>query len=553
MKKYNLVHLLEQKMKKLYCKKIFFISSLISIFQLYLSLYTDQLAFDYYKKELTLYENLIISPKMIIYKGLYFIVLLIIWNILIYSFVKKDDLKIKRFLKYFLPYWIIMIIFVFITWPGVWRHDEFDILKKMQTLDFKVWQHYLTSVYYIIGFMIIPFPAGFVFIQVSIISSIVGYILYKFSLILNEKIVYILYIPFMLFATIDQNLYPLRSTMFTYLELLLFCKMIFIYKNKERISNTNILFMIILSSIVSVWRSEAIFFIILIPIIFNFIFKGKIKFIKRIIIISMFVLISIVLMTPQKVLIQKEYGYNYKLISIMAPMHNLAKKEFNNNNNSELLYKIDKIVDIEKFLNAKSGVDAYWSGVVRKAYTKQEFKELEKTLIKLIIKYPKEFLTERIELFIRQSGFIQNKVNTIRNTTEIYDSNINNTSTGRYEYFKKNFIINEPLNAELRKNVISILEGRQLDNYYRTTKLYPIIHNLFIPGVLLFSMFIISILKKNILNILITLCLIIQSGIVFFSAPSAHFMYYFPMYLIVYFFSLVIIIRKYLYNKQEKL
>lgn len=97
MKKYNLLQLFKEKMRKLYNKKIVFISSLISVFQLYLSLYTDQLAFDYYKKELTLYENLIISSKMIIYKGLYFIVVLIIWNILIYSFVKKDDLKIKDF------------------------------------------------------------------------------------------------------------------------------------------------------------------------------------------------------------------------------------------------------------------------------------------------------------------------------------------------------------------------------------------------------------------------------------------------------------------------
>ena len=96
-----------------------------------------------------------------------------------------------------------------------------------------------------------------------------------------------------------------------------------------------------------------------------------------------------------------------------------------------------------------------------------------------------------------------------------------------------------------------ILEGRTLDDYNKMTIIYPIFWN-FIPAIIFIIIACIYLLvKKKIMLSFILSYFILNSLVIFLTAPSSLFMYYFSEYLIgnvVFVFGILYIVKK----KKEK-
>ncbi len=533
--------------------KMSILSGILAILHWTISFYTDKFVFKYYDENISLLENLSRNHKIVIYKILFLILLLIIWNFIIKGIIKiknKDD-KLIKFLKYFIPYWIIMIVFLLVTWPGIWRWDEFTILNSSVTLNVFAWQHYLTSVLYIFSLMIIPIPGGILFIQVTIISGIIGYIISKFSEIMRkDKSMYLLYVPFLLFPVIDFNLYSLRLSLYSYLELLFFSKIIFLYYSIEKDTVCNILILSIISALLVTWRSEGIILIIILPAVLYILFHKKYKIYTKLFYITATIVIISIFTVQQNYFIGKSDGIRYSVTAYVEQLDGLIKVEKKTNPESELLKSMDKFIDVNKFCESESGESAFWNGGIRDNFNKEDLEELKKCFISLTIKYPEDFFKERVRTFLITSALYPNKSNQILNSSEVFDDPVINDS---YRVFRENYKFNFPINKDVRKYAINLLEGRNINDYYKTTILYLVMYNLIIPIVAIVIGFAISLFKRKILDVCIGIPILCQLGVMFLAAPGKYFMYYFPYYLIGYFFIAIVIINKFNIGKNSDL
>ena len=143
---------------------------IIACLHFILTFFTDTLIFDY---SLSDFSSLLQAGKSLLAIGskvAFFFILIFIWHGLFYLFTKAN----RKFVKYTLIYLGIMTLLLLLTYPGIFRMDEFGILFTAQVVFPEFWQNYLTSIFYIISMMLFPVPAGIVFVQCICISLIVG-------------------------------------------------------------------------------------------------------------------------------------------------------------------------------------------------------------------------------------------------------------------------------------------------------------------------------------------------------------------------------------------
>ena len=143
----------------------------------------------------------------------------------------------------------------------------------------------------------------------AIASGIVSYILYNFSKIFKEsKMVYFLYIPFLLLPVLDHNLYPLRLTLYSYIEAFLICQLIFIKKLGKN-NKANLLVLSVLLILLCSWRTEGMVYLILVPILFLILLKKELPDIKiRVMYTILTIAISFMLIIPQETIYKEKYS-----------------------------------------------------------------------------------------------------------------------------------------------------------------------------------------------------------------------------------------------------
>jgi hypothetical protein len=77
----------------------------------------------------------------------------------------KHNQNIRNFVKYSLIYFIVMMTFLLLTWPGVWRWDEFEMFAKYRNMTVNPWFGPVISYLYIFSMMLFPFPSGVTIVQ----------------------------------------------------------------------------------------------------------------------------------------------------------------------------------------------------------------------------------------------------------------------------------------------------------------------------------------------------------------------------------------------------
>lgn len=498
---------------------------------------------------INLKELLILKAKiLLLIELLYFILINIIVKFIIHIF--NNYKKYKKYIIIFVIYFILNLILMILTWPGVWRWDEFHIAQKAINYYFEPWQHSLTSLLYIISLRTIPSFAFIVFTQLTIISLIVSYVVNKIAELLkykNDKIKLLLLLPFLLPAVLINNLYPIRCILYSYLIVLFVVKTIDIIKKKS-LTTYEIIYIGILAGILSTWRSEGIF-IIVIMLIYIIYLKLVCKIcLKKIVALGCISIVSLVAIYYFNAsMISEKEKMNYTLTASLEVSTELVRHANNAGKNSDLIKEIDKVVDVERIINSKeSGTWLYWNGVVRENYTKQDLKKYNKAYIQLILKYPNVFINQRLYEFELSSGLIKNVSNTVWDPTNVFESD-----SSAVQFVKSNYF-SSPINNDIRSKIIKLFECRE-KNYYQTTNYYAIRYNLIIPLIISIIVCIVLLFfKKKIMYSLIYAISLMKAIIVFLTAPSGYFMYYFSDYIIGYVSLIIAIIFIYEKIKRRK-
>lgn len=502
---------------------IIFCSFAISFFQTILGMYGDDAIFLQQSRN---------SVRYSIYRIVYIIIITVIWYYIL-CFTKRILQKEKRYLIYllsFLIYFTTFSIVLVCIWPGHWVWDEQSILKSATNLQLLPWQHIITSFFYIFALMIIPSPVFIVVAQYSIISIIISFFLGNLYERYGKKSVFI-GIAFLLPSIVVNVFYPMRLILFAFFELLFFF-LLLKHKNNKTVKGNSLVILLCLNILLATWRTECIFFVIILPLYFA-IMKYSKKFLV-LITVTIFAFSGLLVMLQNACLNRDGDRVYYSVTGIVQPFNELLKTEYAEDPNSKIINDVSSYLDVEKAIRYSDGVTAFREKVYERVRTDSDFKVMFGNFCSLLQKHP--------------GSFFEDRINMLKGSMCFWDDNSKLISVVRGGNFRMDIFNLEnynnccPINSGLRFLTLNILyanTGNNVIDFF-----IELSYNIAIPAGMVLFFFICSIisLRKKIVILIISCSLLIQNILVFLTAPAPFFMYYYPLLVCVYpFFVLRVI------------
>lgn len=504
----------------------------IAVVHWLISLFTDRFIFQYVTWDFSNLTQTIKTAMTFGAKAVFLLVLIVLWQGAFF-YVKKAD---RRFVRNSLIYFGINLLVLLLVWPGIWRMDEFGILNSAVNLIPVFWQNYLTSIFYVFSLMLFPFPAGVVIVQCAVISLAAGFVITWFEKRFG-KWGLLSFIPFLFFPVLDSNLYPMRMSIYAFLELVL---LVIMAEKSEKSDhdmsrntqtekkNESLFVCIVLAAIVTVWRTEAIYYVLFFPLLLWILFAKKWSRKKLVQTICGYLVLSLVLLVPQIVGDKLTSGNQYDLTSVVLPLVPLVEAADASDSSQEELAAIDEVINVEVAVQGakenRSGISLFWGNpdFQRTEYTDEEYTQFKSAYYRLILKYPTVFLQERFTCFMQS-------VDLLENTTELFSKK----DVHNYETFRT-YPLTKPLNETLRNRTICFLEWRSASDYEHKKAGYSFVYGPFLPIVILLVSWAYCLLRKKWKQFFILSLPLIKVPLIMLTAPSRLFMYYYSLYLIGY-------------------
>lgn len=446
----------------------------------------------------------------------------------------------------FIIYFGILFLCLIITWPGTWSWDDITILNRATSLDFTPWQHFFSGLFHTLCLQTIPIATGVIFMQILIASLVVGYVASEIGNIYGkdskQKIIIAISISIIsLFPPIILYILSgFRMGIYAFFELLVITKLLVIYKKYEKIEIQDLLEISFFTIVISCWRTEAIYYPIVVFILF--LILGK-KIISR-------KLALIFLITTMVI----NYGigkYNNSLIgnnnySLTATMNEVVSLVRTSDDSDEKeIEKINKVIDIEFVFNNPNcnGEACYWTPGVVRNYSDEEYKDYLKSYAKLTLKYPTVTINSMWDTFFNTiSGcgndnkqVVRNNIKGSGNTLKLFDEN--DGAGELWSNIKSRY--KKPINSKLRNSLIMLLGG--IDREYNITILHRLFWNCIIPFILIIFSLIYRLIKKDWYMSVLILLVMARVPLLFVTAPAPYFMYYLSVYLCSYILSFITI------------
>nr|MBQ8253013.1 hypothetical protein [Lachnospiraceae bacterium] len=496
---------------------------ILALVHFVISFFTDRLIFEYVLLDFSTVKLALRSVEAWVVKAAFLVLLIALWQWIFWT-VRHAD---RRFVKVASGYMILMAVLLLLTWPGIWRMDEFGILSSSVQLFPHFWQNYITSVFYIFSLMLIPVPAGVVVVQCICISLIAA----RIVTLCTEKGKEWWMIPvFLMFPVLDSNLYPIRMSLYAFLELLLIAELFFCWKEERRENSRSYWWgLTALAAVVTIWRTEAVYYLVAYPVLLLMLGKGR-KYSRQIL---CYIILVVILFMPQKVGEKLTSGDQYELTSVVLPLVPLVEAAAGDGE-EELLSSIDQVVNVEVTLQGaaegKSGINLFWGDFnlsdeeakFQRTYDDEQFSEFKSAFYKLVIKYPDVFLAERWQTFRDSSDLLEN-------TTDLFvKDNVPN-----YAVFQS-YPLSGPIHNELRTSVIKILELRDFQDYNIKRPVTDMVYSAVPAIVVLLAAAVVLLARRKWTPAVLVLTVFAKVPLVFLTAPSRLFMYYYSAYLIGY-------------------
>ena len=479
----------------------------------------------------------------------YIVFVFVMWNFIISIIQKlyKKDTNTKRYLKHFGIYLSIMSIFLLLIWPGHWVWDEIFIIENISSCNIFQWQSVITQIYYGVILLLIPLPVAITIIQIILISMILAYIQTRIELTYNNKwLNVILYILFLLPSIIINNLYIIRLTMYSYTMLLLFAILLFDNINKKELSIYKTILLIFLSTLIVLWRSEGIVFLVFIPIMLMITYKNLRRPVLAVLICAILLFNSYI----YKNAIKKYEDPLYDLVIYINPLSMMLQEDLNGDI-EEALANIDTVFSIEELKKYPSyeEIPAHWKGNVFRPDCEKNANKVLSNFIKIIINNPISFIKARTKTMIASSGMDLKAHNEVR--SRFLGVISFNEDSWQVKGFQEAYKCVNPINSKIKVAVETFLMGATAEDSVKSTPIRVIFWN-FIPVlIIVLLIFVIKLVKRQWLMSIMCIAILIQACTIFLTAPASYFMYYFPEY-ICGIFIICINSFEYLKIKKEK-
>lgn len=427
-------------------------------------------------------------------------------------------------------YLALMIIMLALVYPGNWLWDEFVILHEVKIYSLYAWQNYFTNIFYTFCLYLIPSAISIILIQLVFISIVVGYVISKARLLLHghTKLAICLFIPFLTIPVLYYNLYPLRLTLYSYIEILVIIKLLFLHLRPSDIHNkyTEMVIFTVLITLVAFWRSEGIYFLLLLPYIaikLNLLqFRSK-----RNLLPYGWIALCLLIISVGVYITRSTSNPKYELSVTLNPLSTMIQHKLKGDNIDQKLADIDKVLELD-VLKAKPSyteTPALWEGGVQDDYY-LHMSEYNKAALYIIVHNPDLFIQNRAKTFLA--------ANTL-------DKTIPQINNGGIDFFKPSMqarpliqeFQQEPLIGTISKDV-KVNTTRALlaiDSNDKNSLVSHAVWNI-IPIVILLAVFTAwHLFRRSFIWMLLGFLVLIRFTLIFLTAPGGYFMYYLPVYM----------------------
>lgn len=477
-------------------------------------------------------------------KNLYNVLLLIsfvlsvgFFYLLLYTLFEIGRWKrtgIKPFFVFFSLYYVFQLLILIAEWPGNFKADEIYVLAYAVS-DLRIYwgQSFITQMFYDLSLLIFPYVVSITFFQITIISLLAAGVMVRVgALIKNKRIIYILFLPFVLFPVIDSNMFPLRCSLIAWI--FLYCVMDFYVcaKNKTFTFRHSAI-TVLLYALICVWKAE---YLSVLPVFFTlFLLCKDDKWKKTVAFFVSFGVCFFIFSIPQFFFKPDD---NYLLTTILTPLSEIVSEHMDDYD--ETLEKewqlLDDCFTLKRLQETTSGMDTpivlYEVGYIGE----EKEAELVKSGLKICMHYWKDFLRNRISVYTYTNGFVKDAVNY---GCAYLDITVNGT-----DLYHGHFRFTDIGNEHLRDKVIAFFACRSQDDYVSTNFLFPLFYNCSIATIVLLIIFVMHIIKKKNMEVLIDVSLLVLEFVVFLLAPAVFFMYYMPFYLASAVYLLTLLMQK---------
>lgn len=339
------------------------------------------------------------------------IVLLTLFYTALFLLLKKNQVFLSYF-KYFILYFAIMGVFLLLTWPGIFKGDEFYVLRAALSFQLSPAQSGLTSLFYICCLLFFPSMAAITGIQLLIICSIFAYVMKNLMELYHSKWIYLMLLPCLLLPVIDGNLFTLRSTLVGWLFVLLLFQLFFAYQGKKQegreLTLANYISFIVIGGLLCAWRSEFLYLVFFLPLALLLFKLSNWK--KALLSMCALVLCFCIWNVPNKVASQ---GCNkYPISLVLNPIANIFTEEYIEGPQVyEDILTINELVDVPLLRQSASvrNISQYWN--IPDILPEEQLNRFMSASLRIILYNFDDFLKYRFQTFAYTNGFYKDRIN----------------------------------------------------------------------------------------------------------------------------------------------
>lgn len=470
---------------------------------------------------------------------LFYVTLKIAFAVLLYFFmntisrelmaVRNKNRDSQRRLIFILLLLVIYIIFLILCWPGVWwcsGADEFKMVDFISHLQVQYHQGFMMSLFYFLAFMVYPNPVSVVILQMLLGSILLGTILADWWK--NRHYISVAVIACVIFSPCGLYfaLYPMRAYL-TALFLVYFIYQYRIIRSKNAVDKKEWIKFVVTGCLIVNFRIEMMILIVMIP--FLMWEKGRMrdkKYWRRIGLCVLSLCISVGCVSCWNRLGNQANSVSHNLLSFTSPLGEIFARHYEEIDADDLVV-LDKFFDISKMKEEHLNPDNVlkYNGYERLnypganyAYTVGEYRQAEKIIAKLFLKYPGIYLENKVLLAKRTFGLDGKGDNKYQFPEEIKPERVAHLFT--------------QIDPELSDWVKNKLAGSFQIGQVR---MFPVFYAMWIPFILLLIDLVYSLYRKNTELLALMIVVAMMFLAVFMTAMHPYTMYYFAPYMAAWF------------------
>lgn len=484
---------------------------IIAAVHIIITFITDKSVFSFPDKGAQQYAAAMVDYS--ICKIIAFLLLAVLYYSVLSLIITKSDYaaSFKKIVINALPYLVVLIGVLVIKLPeGFLTNDENAIYTNAITLTHDTWFNYLTNYYYIVALMILPFKYGPIFAKIVLEFFVTGYVVFRCREYFGKIPGAFSYLVFILYPVIAYTTSAHRLPVYFFLYLLLFCKLLFDALEKKNLNKITYSLIIILGAMLTQWRTEGIYMAVLLPILMLFVYPSLRSKKNTVILVVVTCLVQFVVSLPQNGI---GAGLSDKANDRMKPFYaytitNMYRNGLDLEKNAQDLAIVDKYLSLDKIRE----INEYYQDI--------NYEDV-------LILYKDDFIGVRedadVAEFIEYSEALKR---IFKNNPDVFMK----TRWGAFKYAALPYKIVGPEGGlrGLVSCLISIVKS--------------VSYNLFIPVVLVFVLLVYSLIKRRWYSFFFFGGLVCHWFIVFILAPASYFKYYFPVYIMAYFYLCILAI-----------